>query len=476
MIPVFHPKASVTLTKVVRRTGPSRLNREIRDIDLTGWLGELGGIVVHRALNSPVAVTITLADRMSGVNEDTLYSLIEPQDTITVRMARMPHKYRHLPVSARIFVDSVKRTETMGGDGKPVRAIVIQGSDIASKALQIVEIFHKLNYKLGNALLAQFPLFELGVKFDQMTAGSFVSEVVAIGNKWLASLSQKAAFYAVPLKINVDTSLVTKGKVGPYSIQPYQGNLWTFLQNWCDLAWNELILQDREDGPWLVYRPKPYRGLDGKPTSLDPAMQKFRPEEIELDDSQVVKMDVERSDADVANYFNVRAPQAEMLTRELLDPYYLQHGSIFVEDQYPNAAYSIYGLKKLEAISGQLADEYLQHPDGLNPADKQEIGKFMGDWITWRRDELLRQNIDDALWEVGTMTVQGWETILPGVNIMLTRGALRASYYVDSVTHDFRPFSTYLCNVNVKRGTGFVERSKLEGSPYFAEGRKGAYG
>jgi hypothetical protein len=476
MIPTFSPKAEIVLHKVVRRTGPSRLNNEIKDISLTEWLGESGSIVIHRIRNSPAVVEITLTDRMSPINEDTIYSLIEPMDAITIRMARKPHEYNRLPVVARVFVDRIRRKAVMDSDGKPVRAVVITATDIIGKTLQLVEIFYKTDYRLGDIPLSQFPLFEkFKIEFDQDTAGEFVAGVVDIANDWLAGLSQRSGF-DVPLKINVDASLVTMGKVGPYGIQAYQGNLWNFLTNWCDLAWNELLLEDREDGAWLVYRPKPYRGLDGKPTSQDPSMKDFRPAAIGVDISQIVDMDLSRSDANVANYFNVYAPQAEHIARELLDTFYLQNGSVFTGDQFPNSAYSIYGLKKLQANSGQLSDKYITHPDDLVGAAKAEVGKFMGDWIGWRRDELRRQNIDEVVWEEGSMVLQGLETLRPGVELQVTSGALRSSYYLDSVSLEFKAFQTFLCTIQVTRGTGFVERIRFEGSPYLAESRAGAYG
>lgn len=476
-IQTFNPSAEITLTKVVQRTGSNRLNTEIREVALTDWLGDNGSVIVHRAINSPAHISINLTDRINSTTEDTLYSLIEPMDAITVRMARQPHRYNQLPVVARALVDSVRRTEVMGSDGKPVRAVVIEATDIIGKSLQRVEIFHKAEYKLGNSLLSQFPLFELGkIGFEALPSGQFVKQVVEIANAWLAGLSIRAGLED-PLHINVDSHLVTKGKVGPFAIQAWQGNLWTFLTNWCDLGWNELLLEDRGDGPWLVFRPKPYRGVDGRPTSLDPAMQNFRPEEIELDAAQVVSMSLSRSDANIANFYNVRCPPGDMIFGNLLDTYYLQNGSTFLGDQHPNSAHSVYGLRKIEETSGQYSDEFLVHPDKLvGSAQKDKQARFMGDWIAWRRDELVRQQRDQVVLEEGNATVQGWETMKPGMNLVLNRGALRASYYLHAVTHEYKPFKSYNCHVQVKRGTGFVERAKMAGSPYFSEGRPGVYG
>lgn len=476
----FTPKAEITLTKVVRRTGPDRLNKEIKAVPLTDWLGENGSVVVHRIINMPAHVSITLTDRMDPATEDTLYSLIEPMDTITVRLARQPHKYNRIPVVARALVDRVRRTEVMGQDNKPVRAVVIEATDIIGKALQRVEIFHEKEYMLGNALLTEFPLFELlgadgGGSVEYKTAGDFVRHVVGVANAWLSDLSMKAGL-DVPLRIQVDADLVTKGKVGPFAVQSFQGNLWTFLMNWCDLGWNELLLEDRPDGPWLVYRPKPYRGVDGKPTSLDPSMANFRPAEIEMDASQVVSMDLARSDADIANFINVRCPQGEMIYGLLLEHHYLQNGSIFLGDQHANCAHSIYGLRKLEQTSGHYSDEYLVHPDRQSSDGQASSAKHLGDWIGHRREELVRQQQDQVVWEEGSMLVQGWETMKPGMNMILNRGALRASYYLQAVVHDYKPFTSYTCQVQVKRGTGFIERMKMAGSPYLAEGRSGTDG
>jgi hypothetical protein len=464
----YNPKAEVTLTKVVRRTGPDRLNKEISDLDLTQWFGENGSIIVHQERGQPGTFSITLADRMNPSTEDTLYSLLEPMDVITIRMARQPHQYNRLPVVMRGFIHEVKRVEEMSPDGKPVRAVKISGWDIAGTALQRVEIFHKGEYVLGNALLTEFPLFEILRVQDYHTAGDFVRHVVEVANAWLSDLSMRA-WLDVPLRIQVDADLVTKGKVGPFAIQAFQGNLWAFLMNWCDLGWNELLLEDRPDGPWLVYRPKPYRGVDGKPTSLDPSMSNFRPAEIELDASQVVSMELRRSPDHAANFFHVRAPQAEWVFGELLRSHYLQNGSTFTGDDFPNSALSTYGLMKLEETSGHYSDEYLAHPDKLRGEAKEEQAGFENLWIDRRREELKRQAADGVVFEDGSMRVQGWETLRPGMNMVLNRGALRASYYLHAVTHEFRGFHSYTCGLQVLRGTGFIERMKMSGSPYHAE-------
>jgi len=161
----------------------------------------------------------------------------------------------------------------------------------------------------------------------------------------------------------------------------------------------------------------------------------------------------------------------------MLSNYYLMNGSVFLtEKDYPNSANSLYGLLKLEAASQQLEDHIISLPNKLAPNDKNRDVEYMGDWHGYRRKELVAANADNILYEEGSMTVQGHESLRPGINLILTRGGLRASYYITAVTQEFKPYQSYDCTLQVKRGTGFIERSKMAGSPYLAEGRPGAYG
>ncbi|MFA7097121.1 MAG: hypothetical protein WC383_11675 [Gammaproteobacteria bacterium] len=482
MIPTYHPQIKVTLIKVVRRRGPRGLAPEIKEIDLTDWLGDQGSVIVTRQINAPGAkFRLTFADRLDlrtpamRLHKDTLYSLVEPMDIVVIRMAREPHRYAGgvLPVVMRGFVDRVRRSGHVGSDGKPVRSVVVEGTDIGGKTLQVIQIWHRYEYLLGRQLLTQFPLFEIGVKFDALPASEFVKEVVKIGNRWLEQLTIKKGL-DVPLKINVDAR-VKMGKVGPYGVQPYQGTLWRFIENWTDLAWNELIWEDRPDGPYLVYRPKPYVGLDGKLTSKDPGAAP--PDEVEMDIAQVRSMDVSRSDRDVANYYVVTPTPGDLPDWTLIQRQALMEGGLTLnEAEYPDAAESVYGgPRKMEETTGQLADDFARM-NSLPPSEKMQQADYAGAWLKHRVEELKAQCCDNVLWEEGHMTVQGWEYLRPGVNLILNRGALRASYYVTSVTHVFAPFRSYECELDVIRGTGFVERRKLSGSPYLAEGRRGVYG
>ena len=62
--------------------------------------------------------------------------------------------------------------------------------------------------------------------------------------------------------------------------------------------------------------------------------------------------------------------------------------------------------------------------------------------------------------------------IRAGTYIRLKRGAFSALYYVVQVDHSYVPFNGFVSTLTVERGTGFVERIKMESgkqSPWIAE-------
>ena len=474
MIPTFHPQVSVLLTKVVKRGGAARVQKVPDDIDLTLLLGDSGSVVTSRSLSGAGgSFTVTLTDQMDPFTQDTVYTMIEPMDHVTIRMAREPHRYSKPPVVMRGFVTSIKRTEIMGHDGKPVRAVVITGHDY-HKLLFNYQIYFRTNYTLGEYLLTAFPMLEAyGLGIEMMDASTFVETVVKeVLNPFLVDMWLHSALGA-ELTLNVDAR-VKSGRIGPYGIQFQQGTLWNLIAEWADLAWNELFFEDREEGTYLVYRPRPYQGLDGKLTSQDPGAA--LPDEIEIGIDAVRELSVERSDLDVANYFAVQATQSLMFNREQLEPFYLQNGARLLDSGlYPNSYLPIYGLKKLEAASGQYDDGIIRKPDTKTPVDKKVDSELQALWIQRRWSELQAANRDNVVLEHGSIKLRGNEQVKPGINLILNRGATQARYYVNSVTHEFKPFVSYETTVQVSRGTGFVERLNQTGSPYQAEGRSGVY-
>ena len=471
MVKAYLPKVKVTLIKVVQRdrnrpkpaTGPDSI------IDLTPYLAEGSVVTFSRGVNQPAGVfSIDFPDQMMPQSRDTLYSMVEPMDIIEIRMAREPHKYPSgLPVVFRGFVSLIKRNEKMSG-GKPQRRVVISGRDWGG-ILQAIQIFYAKDYAFGEIMLNTFPMFtKYGLDFEYLLPAKFVSEIVEkIVNPWLDGLWM-ASSLEQGLRLEPKTT-VTQGRVGPNGIQSYEGNIWDFLSRWTDLTWNELIFDDDDGGSYLRYRAKPYRDIETGKLVMSDAVE---PDRVEMGADAVVSLNVERNIERVFNYFHVEAPQASLNSVDLINVHSMQKGTIFVTDDL-NTDPNIYGLRKVTDQSMMTHEKNRFGRDGESYEDAKEFAKWHNDWLGSRRDDLKGMRKDASVLESGSMTLRGDERIKPGVYIEIERGAVRAEYYPQNVTHTFEVLGAYITEVEFIRGTGFIDR--LETPNYLNETSRGAY-
>src|SRR5690606_5047312 len=146
------------------------------------YLGDQGSVRVVKSVREPAGgFTVTFPDQHDQEGGDTVYGLVEPMDLIEIRMAADAFKHprpsrdsvapRTYPIMMRGFVSSVSRVQSMGGDGKPQRAVTISGQDYG-KIWQIVQVFlmpHIPPDDGGASLLTSFPFFALyGLEFSAM--------------------------------------------------------------------------------------------------------------------------------------------------------------------------------------------------------------------------------------------------------------------------------------------------------------------
>ncbi|HET7675831.1 MAG TPA: hypothetical protein VFL54_09945 [Gammaproteobacteria bacterium] len=484
----YQPRIQVTLVKCVKEKNAQaeRYVAANNRIDLTPFLSENGSVVTHKDITQPLGTfNITFADQVDrngrdSRHADSVYGIVAPMDYVEIRMARSPVARRedygqYLPVIMRGFVSQVRRSQMIGGDGKPVRSVIIEGQDFG-KLLQIMQIFYERNYGLGQNLVTKFLLAQnYAVKFKSFTASDFMRAMIdQIVTPELEVLWQESALSSTienPMRIRTDGSLtVDDGTVQPYVFQHYSGNLWGLMKQFADLNWNELFIRDDPDGVRLVYRPFPYKDIDGhwiKP-GADPGSTR-----ITLDD--VGAMNVSRSDANVANYFWVDAPHYQAIgPSQNQDFAYSQKENYLMED-YPNNNPALYGIRKMEATTAQ-------GPSGESTSgvdlDKEGQAKAIGnmwDWLAERRGRLKAYNKDNVMFEVGDMTLKGNAQVRPGTYLELDLGAFRPEYYAYAVTQTYVPLREFTTKVAVKRGTGYIQRSRLERSPYRAERGSGVY-
>lgn len=490
MIKTFTPKISVTLKKVQRRSGADRIAylaaSKIDDIDLTPYLGEMGEVVTARGINQPSGTfSITLANKMDPKSQDSLYASIEPMDIVVIKMART--QKGSLPIVMRGLVSSVTIGEQAGQDGRVMRTITITGHDFG-KFLQIMQISYQKEYLYRNYAITAFPMAEVyGQWFGSVNASQFVERVM---NSFISGDGSTPSFLETLylnsglkdwLEFKVEASVVGS-RVGPFGIPQYEGDIWKLLSNWCDLDWNELIIEDRPDAAYLVYRPVPYYSLKNELIMAEYGAT--APDEVPVSMVDVENMVLSRSDSRVANFFQVDAPVSDIFSTgvtDMLRAQAAQDGRAIVADNR-NCSPEIYGLKKTVGQTNQAADDRVDMRVDADTSLKNQQASALDLWYNKRLEKLKELNADNVVYEDGHMSLIGNEAIKPGVYIRLNRSAKIAKqgegsrYYVTHVTHQFRPFHSFTTAVQVARGEGYIDRVNQAGSPYLAESRKGVYG
>jgi len=481
-VETYNPQLKVTLHKTIgRKTIDDKEPVSVRfqgsddQIDLLPYMGDGSSVVTSKSIREPAGVfTISLFDRPhAGAGAlETLYGIIEPMDFIEIRMKHAPDGKPLVPIVMRGFISEVRRSETMGADGKPQRGVILVGQDYG-KIWQILQIHHLPRYVIGQDLISGFKLFErYGVGFKTVnTSHEFIKAVhEKIINKYLKEMMPEGT--KNPTEIKTSPYVVDDGSATSITgTQNSEGTLYELMKTYTDVGiWNELYTEDREDGVYVVFRPSPTLKLDGK-TKIQPKAPD--PEIVDIPEHHVISLNVSRTDANVANFYWVRAPRFDMnsdVYRQLFAAGADKETVLL--DEYPNSAAALYGLKTMYGESMTGPSNVKTFNSGLPQKEEETRVKSVFEWLNERRKAMVEQNKDNVVLEQGSMRVFGNEKIRAGMYVRLNRGAFKALYYITQVEHNYVPFNGFMSTLTVERGLGFVERSKMGGgkqSPWIAE-------
>jgi hypothetical protein len=449
-----------------------------RTIDLAPFLGDGGGVRVSKSVRAAAGnFTVHLTDEIKLDAQDSLYGLIEPMDVIEIRMAGDAYKNPTLPIMMRGFVGSVRRVQSMTMNGQPQRSVIITGHDYG-KIWQILQIFYMPNVPSTGNLITSFPFYaRFGITFNIEQMGTFVGEVFdKIVNPYIVNMGDIGgnADTSPLLEIQQDIQ-VLHGKVSPYGIGSWGGgSVYDLLSSFGDIkAWNELFIEDREDAPYVVYRPNPFKTADSK-EFIQEIIEDEAPAVIDIDLTDVIGYDVGRSDDDVANYFWVDAPRFMLNYDETMRAfaYYGAPDTFFIQN-YGNVDPKLYGTRKMQVSTDQGGDGESTNGNGTpDGAPRQDDRDALIGWMNERRLQLIAQNKDNVVFENGSFNLKGNENIRAGTYLRLTHGNMQSLYYVVAVNHDYKPFGHFMTSAQVERGTGFIDRAQQGSglaSPYWAE-------
>jgi hypothetical protein len=489
------PALRVTLIKNVVRTSLNGVtpvgNRPSasQPIDLTPYMGEHNGVRVRKSVREPAgSFSVSLTDELFYIGKnsygDSLYGLIEPMDTIEIRMTGNAYKSAkngaaNPPMMMRGFVSKVRKQETMGANGQPQRSVVVSGQDYG-KILQILQVFYMPGAPQDANYMTSFPFFStFGLGSNIQNASTFFQQVFdKVVNPYIANMRKYPSGAPSPsplLPISTDI-VVDAGQVSPFGTGGWRGGtIYNLLQSNGDIGpWNEFFIEDREDAPYAVYRPNPFYDINGAPIFAYP-YGKF-PVQTVIGREDVVNIEPERSDEDVANYFWVDAPRFNLNYTDTVRALAFQASSTgqspYVTD-YANVDPTLYGARKMweqTSQGGMLeTDNGNGTPDG--PARENNQGDAIS-WMTQRRLDLYAQNKDNVIFEKGVMRLKGNERIRAGTYVAYDAGDMRSRYYAVAVEHDCQPYGSYFTSVQFERGSNFadrIQRNAGSDSPYLAE-------
>lgn len=491
------PKISVRLYKTISRTSvdgqtavSERYAGKDEYIDLTPFLNDRSSVRTSKSVREPSGgFVITFADKAEkhsvwGGELESIYGLVEPMDMIEIRMwGGVGVPPAELPIVMRGFVSAVERPNGVGDDGRPIRQVSVSGQDFG-KIWQTFQVIYLAAYAEGESLLTNFGLWELfGVEAENaLKSADFVRRMIErVINPHLDGLIPQDS--PMPRMIQTGDSIAVQHGVVNNSYQATEGSIWDILKTHGDVGvWNELYLEDREDGVHCVYRPVPALRITAQDEAGDRRIQDDAVEPVYVDiyDDVIQSINMARSDANVANFFWVNNSRFDLIDemQRKLASIPKDSEKVSLKD-YPNAAVKYYGVRPMYASTQQAGEEIKTLTSG-QPIDVQdERSGLQLDWITERLRILKEMNRDNVVLESGTARIKGGPVRADGVELMRAgdyalffTGRIKFEAYVTQIDHDFQPFQSYTTTLRLERGTGFVERAQMGGgseSPWLAE-------
>ncbi|HGX3708894.1 TPA: hypothetical protein ACNEJR_003655 [Escherichia coli] len=455
-------------------------------IDLTPYLGDGSAISTTKDVRQPSgSFTLTFADRPSVTGQnmgpvlstaglETVYGLVEPMDIVEIRMWNgrgiCPNP---MPIKMRGFVTEIVRGRQIGPDGRPLRTVTVSGQDYG-KVLQAFQILYMPSYSGSTPLLSGFNFFEQFGEIAQNTiSGSQFIQIVLdkLINPQLDTLIPKTSPMPRVIKADIQTDAMLNN-----SYMTQEGAVYDLLRGLLDVGhWNELYVEDREDGVYLVWRPVPYYDLTTGNTTQEMTQNAFYGT---VADHDIVSLRQSRSDEAVYNYFWSTNQRFDMVDDMYRKTEAYQSGALDEMMNYPNTAHKYYGLRAMYADSVMGPMDVDNQTSGLPEAEQNQRSDSVADWITKRRQVLIDNNKDNVVLERGSLDIKGGPTRFNSVDplkagdyVSVIDGLINWTAYAVTLQDNFQPYRSYTSNIQFERGTGFAVRvSQAAGnSPWLKE-------
>ncbi|EMD0638866.1 hypothetical protein VPZ60_004282 [Salmonella enterica] len=490
---VATPKISVRLYKsIMRKPGGEGLPTSQRYadkeafIDLTPFLGDGSSVTTGKNIGQPCgSFSITFSDKpniagqamgpvLSTAGLESVYGLVEPMDVVEIRMwggvgvAPIP-----LPIKMRGFVTEITRGRQMGPDGKPVRTVAVSGQDYG-KILQSYQLLYLPSYDGAPALLTGFNFFEQfgGEVKNVLTGAEFITLLL---DKAINPLLDTLIPENNGMPRAIKTDLQGAGSVSD-SWMNVKGSIYDLMKQYLDIGiWNELFIEDREDGVYLVWRPVPAVDM-----MTGYAIQELKqpPSHGTIPDNYIVQMRQTRNDNSVYNYYWVTNQRFALVDDNYRQIEALMSGDAQPAMTYPNTASKYYGVRAMYGDSVMTPDDVESVSSGHTENEQEQRSGYMIDWVKDRRRIMMDSNKDNVVLEFGSLEIKGGptrddstEALKSGDYVTVLDGQLKWDAYVMNIQDNFIPYSRYTSTLEFARGTGFARRvSESAGnSPWLKE-------
>lgn len=459
-------------------------------IDLTPFLNLGSSVRTSKSVREPAGgFNITFANKAQeswGYGElESVYGLIEAMDVIEIRMWHgIGPRPLLLPIVMRGIVSSVTRGSVMGDDGKPQRFVSIAGQDYG-KIWQTYQVLYMPAYAQGKPLLTNFNLWELlGISAtNTMSAAEFVKKMIKeIINPHLEGLMPTNL--PIPRTITIGDGVSVSHGVVNNNYQNAQGSIYEIMRTYGDVGiWNELYVEDREDGVHLVYRPIPAFLLSTPENRASAKIQDDAPVPgvALIKDHMIKNLNATRSDSNVANFFWVNNSKFDLIDDIVRKQFGLAaaNGSVNL-GEYANSAVKYYGVRPMYAETQQGEDAITNMASNLSKELHEARSALQMSWIDDRRRIMAEMNKDNVVYEQGTALVKGGpirvdafqgadDLLKAGDYVVFIEGTMKYMAYAYKIDHEYLPFQSYTTTINFDRGEGFATRASQEGSPWLAE-------
>lgn len=436
---------------------------EVASKDITKHLGDVGSVTVRKSLYEPAGhFQIIFPDLPVEDSRESLYGLVSPLDQILIwiRRWREPNQTIEpwIPILTG-FVRSIGRDETVGGDGRVQRRVVLAGQDCGA-AFLMEQISAFITYQ-NKDVYCPGPLTwlkEYNLTSQPKKIEDFIWEVAYETTK---DIMQKVGL-AYQRVFSVE-----KGTALPNQAFSHEGTVWELLKRYSDPPWNEFFVRENRamDGatidPELIFRPTPWYDIADNPLpDFDDSSVSYW--EIPLAD--VISLSAHRDDSELVNHVWVAHPMGnavamQQMQKELTG---LMNGDTRAK----------YG-DRIQQETTNLNPIDIMHPISLPREEQRAAERKILTWVQERREWLKLAGTEIHLFERGSLTMKGYPHMRVGDYFRLQRGDIVWEAYIINISHQYLAYHQYFTTLEYIRGNQWVRRKEIQ-NPWDKERKQAA--